>query len=116
VQRFPSSRGVLTRVVQVRQAKFVQFAPGNVYIGRDYAEFVNEGWGNPFHIGPDGNREEVLAKYRKWALGNPYLLKRLHLLKDKVLGCWCRAGECCHGDVLVELVELTFGESAGGGL
>lgn len=94
----------MTRVVHVRQAKFIQFAPGNVYIGRDYQEFEDEGWGNPFHIGPDGDRAEVLRKYRKWILGNKYLLSRLHLLIDKTLGCWCKP-EDCHGDVLVELVE-----------
>jgi hypothetical protein len=84
--------------------KFVQFAPGNVYIGRDYAEFTDEGWGNPFHIGKDGDRAEVLRKYREWILGNEYLLKRLPLLKGKVLGCWCKP-EDCHGDVLAELVN-----------
>lgn len=35
-------------------------APGRVYIGRPGK------WGNPFVIGRDGSREEVIAKYRAW--------------------------------------------------
>jgi hypothetical protein len=95
----------VTRVVHVRRAKFVQYAPGNVYIGRDYAEFADEGWGNPFHVGKDGDRAEVLDKYRAWATTNEYLLKRVHLLKDKTLGCWCDRPEVCHGGILAELAD-----------
>lgn len=90
--------------VHVRAGRFKQGRPDCVYIGRDYAEFTDEGWGNPFHIGKDGTREEVLAKYREWLLGNEYLLKRLPELKDKILGCWCKP-DLCHGDILAELVN-----------
>ena len=92
-----------TQVVHVRKFPFVQFAPNCVYIGRDYLEFKDEGWGNPFHVGPDGNRKEVLRKYREWIKNQPRLLARLPELKDKILGCWCKPLSC-HGDVLVELL------------
>lgn len=91
-------------VVHVRKALFEQGHLDCVYIGRDYAEFYDEGWSNPWHVGKDGTRAEVLAKYRAWLLDNPYLLARLPLLKDKVLGCWCKP-DTCHGDVLAELVN-----------
>lgn len=60
-------------------------------------------WGNPFRIGEDGTREEVIAKYRKalWLQiksGNQSL-EQLAALKGKDLYCWC-APEACHGDVL----------------
>lgn len=58
-------------------------------------------WGNPFHIGTDGTREEVVEKYRKWILTQPKLLAQLHILKGKRLGCYC-APLPCHGDVLAE--------------
>lgn len=61
-------------------------------------------WGNPFVIGKDGTRQEVIEKYRKWILSNKELLNNLHELKGKRLGCWCYP-EPCHGDVLVELVN-----------
>lgn len=58
-------------------------------------------WGNPFHIGTDGTREEVVEKYRKWILTQPKLLAQLHILKGKRLGCYC-VPLPCHGDVLAE--------------
>lgn len=68
------------------------------YIGRPSK------WGNPYSIGKDGDRKEVIEKYRKYILNNPELLKALPELKGKRLGCWCFPLSC-HGDVLVELVE-----------
>lgn len=61
-------------------------------------------WGNPFRIGIDGTRTEVIEKYRKWIKTQPHLLKQLHTLKGKRLGCWCKPLDC-HGDVLVELIN-----------
>jgi hypothetical protein len=70
----------------------------DVYIGRPSK------WGNPFVVGKDGTREDVVAKYRTWILKQPKLLKDLWELKGKALGCWC-APQACHGDVLCELIE-----------
>lgn len=61
-------------------------------------------WGNPFTIGEDGTRKEVIEKYRKWLLNNKELLKCLPELRGKILGCWCKPN-ACHGDVLLELLE-----------
>jgi len=65
-------------------------------------------WGNPFRIGRDGTRGEVIAKYRAWILTQPQLLAALPTLKDKVLACWCRPHLPCHGDVLAEMVDEGF--------
>lgn len=90
-----------TRVVHCRKEKY------DVYIGRP------EKWGNPFtHIKDKrtraefivDTREEAISKYREWILQQPELLKDLHELKDKVLGCWCKP-QSCHGDVLIELIN-----------
>ena len=61
-------------------------------------------WGNPFIIGRDGTREEVIAKYRTWIRGQPGRMRNLEKLRDKVLGCYCKP-EACHGDVLAELAD-----------
>lgn len=74
-------------------------APYDVYIGRPSK------WGNPFVIGKDGTREEVIAKYRAWLLRewrDAFL--DVGELRGKVLGCWC-APLPCHGDVLAELAN-----------
>lgn len=46
----------------------------DVYIGRPSK------WGNPFSIGRDGSREEVIEKYREWIESQPDLLGSLHEL------------------------------------
>jgi len=63
------------------------------YIGRPSK------WGNPFVIGPDGTREQVIQKYEEY-LFTSGLINDIHELKGKILGCWCRPYRC-HGDVLV---------------
>ena len=71
----------------------------DVYIGRPSV------WGNPFVIGRDGDRAEVIAKYRAWLLARPHLVERAKReLKGKVLGCWC-SPQACHGDVLAEVAN-----------
>ena len=72
--------------------------PYDVYIGRPSK------WANPFVIGVDGNRAEVIAQYEDWIKTQPELMASLHELKDKSLGCWCWPLPC-HGEVLVKLVD-----------
>ena len=81
------------KVVHCKKERF------DIYIGRPSK------WGNPFEIGKDGSREEVIAKYYDYIMLKPELLAALPELKGKVLGCWC-SPLACHGDVLVELAEL----------
>ena len=58
--------------------------------------------GNPFVIGPDGTREEVLAKYEAYVRGRPDLMERIRELRGKDLLCWC-APLPCHGDIIIRL-------------
>ena len=87
-----------TRVVNVRDEPYA------VYIGRACRGHRDEGWGNPFKIGRDGNREEVIEKYRSWLRDQPELIARARELRGKILGCWCEP-EPCHGDVLMEIAN-----------
>ena len=88
-----------TRVVNVRNE------PYDVYIGRRCRGHRDEGWGNPFAIGRDGNREEVISKYRVWLRDQPELQARVRReLRGKILGCWCKP-DSCHGDVLATVAE-----------
>ena len=80
----------------------IKRAPFHVYIGRPGP------WGNPFVIGRDGDRDEVIRKYESWLLEQPDLMARLPELRGKVLGCWC-APQACHGDVLLRLANLEGG-------
>jgi len=82
----------MNKVVHCKKEKF------DVYIGRPSI------WGNPFTIGKDGTREEVLIKFENYLLNNANLMGKLYLLKDKVLGCWCHPNRC-HGNILIEVME-----------
>lgn len=61
-------------------------------------------WGNPYIIGKDGTREEVIEKYRNWIVKQPDLMNSIDELKGKRLGCWCHPNPC-HGDVLIDLIN-----------
>ena len=82
-----------TRIVHCKKEPF------DVYIGRPSM------WGNPFKIGIDGSRQEVIQKYKEMIIVNAELIKQIPLeLKGKTLGCWCKPYPC-HGDVLAELAD-----------
>lgn len=87
--------------------------PNNVYIGRrgivfiDKCRFPKEDsiWANPFKLGKDGTRDEIIEKYRKYILDKIKNDKLdISVLKGKNLGCWCKP-EGCHGDVLIHLIN-----------
>jgi hypothetical protein len=69
-----------------------------VYVGRPTM------WGNPFIIGRDGTRDEVVDKYREYLLGDDTLLSVVPVLRGKDLVCWC-APERCHADVLLDVAN-----------
>ena len=70
----------------------------DIYIGRGSI------WGNPFKIGKDGNRDQVIEKYMDYLLTKPNLIEKIEQLKGKVLGCWC-SPLSCHGDILAHLAN-----------
>lgn len=72
----------------------------DVYIGRGSL------WGNPFVVGRDGTREEVVAKYEQYFLDSPVLKAQVHTLKGKRLGCFCKPA-ACHGDVLARHADAS---------
>jgi len=74
--------------------------PNTIYVGRPSK------WGNPFKIGVDGSREEVLRRYRTWVMEK--VSQRpdfLAPLRGKNLACFCRITDPCHADILLELAN-----------
>jgi hypothetical protein len=100
--------------------------PNNVYIGRKGVVFITDVngnkmrypmydslWANPFKIKGTETRETVVSQYREYILNKinrgEITQNDLEALRGKTLGCWCKEkGKdiLCHGDVLVELLEL----------
>ena len=100
----------------------------------EYAHVVNNTvlidrrtkWGNPFKLGADGSREEVIARYRAYLWrhiqAGDIALEKLAELDGCLLACWCEPLPC-HGDVLARaaawaaqvLTQRGAGQAEGGG-
>ena len=66
------------KVVHCRHGKF------DVYIGRPMPDFPDGSpFANPFKIGRDGTRAEVLAKYEQYLRNSPELMDRILELDGK---------------------------------
>lgn len=79
----------------------------DVYIGRA-GHGKNGYFGNPFLVGRDGDRVEVLEKYKEYFYfkirTDREFVKRLLKLKGKRLGCFCKPA-LCHGDIIAKWVN-----------
>lgn len=71
---------------------------GAIYIGRGTK------WGNPFRLGVDGDRAEVILKHERWLVSQVALLRALDELRGRDLVCFC-APAACHGDLLLRLAN-----------
>lgn len=82
----------------------------NINRGQRCDTYIGRGspFGNPFMIGQDGDRDEVIRKYRIHFQQKLQLDKKfkgqVEDLRGKTLGCHC-APLACHGDVIVEYLD-----------
>jgi len=76
--------------------------PYDVYIGR------GSDFGNPYIIGVDGDRDEVINKYCKYFYKRineePLFKLRVEGLRGKTLACFCKP-KSCHGDVIISYLN-----------
>jgi hypothetical protein len=95
--------------------------PNNVYIGRAGVFFIDgvrypptqSIFANPYKIdkncAEDIGRDDAIIKYKNWITqkiqSDPKIKSELLALKGKTLGCWCKPKKC-HGDVILELINL----------
>jgi hypothetical protein len=87
----------MCRVLNKRQTGV---AAGAIYSGR------GSKCGNPFRIGPDGDRNMVVALHARWLRTQHPLLRSLDELRGRDLVCFC-APAACHGDLLLRLANAT---------
>jgi hypothetical protein len=87
-----------TRIVNVKSGE-----KGDVYIGRPGP------FGNPYVLGQDGDRAEVIRLYRAYFYGrlkiDPAWKLKVEALRGRVLVCHCKPLDC-HGDVIVEYLDM----------
>ena len=80
-----------------------------IFPGENENELVFVGrptkWGNPFMIGKDGTREQVIKRYRQVLERSPDVQAEVRAeLKGKDLLCFCFP-LACHADVLLEFAN-----------
>ena len=83
----------------------------DIYIGRDFRGYRDQGFGNPLHLRRETPlaRAEVLVTYWGWLNCDVPKARsvrrriRAGELTGKVLGCWCAGKGLCHGHVLAGL-------------
>jgi hypothetical protein len=104
-------------LITVVNRRTITAQPGDHYIGRPSP------LGNPFVLGRDGTRAQVIARYRTWLQaqlaagpGNRAYdeIQRLRAIAGAGplrLVCWC-APLPCHGDVIAEVLHDGMPEAA----
>jgi hypothetical protein len=86
--------------IQLSRKKGWKMPPNTVKVSRPSV------WGNPFPVEKYG-REAAIRKYRSYletfleCPGAP----DISTLRGKNLACWCKPGEACHADVLLEIAN-----------
>lgn len=98
---------MIPKRVMLSRAKGWRLPPNTVVVARPGK------WGNPFRIGDFGipDAKAAVQRYKDWLDGlvtGPDRPDRMLIrseLGGKNLACWCRPGEICHADVLLELAN-----------
>jgi hypothetical protein len=106
----------MARRIQLSRAKGWRLPPGAVKVDRSTK------WGNPFRADrppPEalvpGGPATTAEAFRWWLEGRAFadhlperrqaILAGLGELRGRDLACWCRPGDDCHADVLLELAN-----------
>lgn len=118
----PVERVVGPRRIQRRRTKGWRMPPGTVFVGRPTK------WGNPFVVVPTeqeltfagyGNAlgaylsvktaSDAVEQYKRFLkmdeIGRKVAHDALNDLRGRNLACWCKEGDPCHADVLLELAN-----------
>lgn len=97
--------------IQRKRTRGWKMPEGVVYVGRPTK------WGNPFRDNFRRNAYLVVEEYRQWLQNNPHgqaiAAAAKVELKGFNLACWCKEGDPCHADVLLQIAnETAAGDAA----
>lgn len=102
--------------IQLRREKGWRMPPTCVKVDRSTP------YGNPFKVGTHGTAEECVAMFRMavqltgqrrldllkrfgWQEDDLPTVESIRELRGKDLACWCKDGDPCHADTLIELAN-----------
>jgi hypothetical protein len=85
--------------IQLRRAAGWRKPPNAVMVTRPHSKFAN-----PYRIGYEArDAAEAVAMFRLYLLARPDIVAAARAeLAGRTLACWCRPGDPCHADVLLE--------------
>jgi hypothetical protein len=87
------------RRIQCQRTRGWRKPEGAIYVGRPSR------WGNPFRVGGHvATAAEAVARFRAETLPS-WPPEQIAALRGRDLMCWCRLGEPCHADVLIEIAN-----------
>lgn len=89
--------------VQLRRTKGWRLPENTVVVARPGR------WGNPFKVTAKRPADEAVDDFRLFlrysSIGRWTCERARAELRGKNLACWCRPGEPCHADVLLEIAN-----------
>ena len=95
-----------TRVINLKITKV-----SNKDMGESYDVYIGRGtlWGNPYQMGKEGTRDEVISKFaydfdRRFLKLPEKFDENIEKLRGKTLGCHCKPA-ACHGDVIANYLN-----------
>ena len=99
-------KSIPTRMINLKITKV-----SNKDMGDSYDVYIGRGtlWGNPYQMGKEGTREEVIAKFaydfdRRFLKLSDKFDENIEKLRGKTLGCHCKPA-ACHGDVIANFLN-----------
>ncbi len=88
--------------IQLSRKKGWRMPPNTVSVARPTK------WGNPVKVGDPGypSSEDAVRWYREHITPQSLMGKDAAVeLRGKNLACWCKPGQPCHADVLLEIAN-----------
>lgn len=102
---------LLDKKIPIRKINLKITKVSNKDLGDRYDIYIGRGtlWGNPYQMGKEGTRDEVIAKFaydfeRRFLKLPDQFDVNIEKLRGKTLGCHCKPA-ACHGDVIASYLN-----------
>ena len=94
----------MPRRIKLQRKKGWKMPPNTVKVARPTT------WGNPYKIGEDGTRAEVIELFKRSLLtGKGRVSYSVGDVRRELAGfnlaCWCKLDQGCHADVLLQIAN-----------
>ncbi|AZD91064.1 MULTISPECIES: DUF4326 domain-containing protein [Pseudomonas] len=102
---------LLDREIPIRKVNLKITKVSNKDLGESYDVYIGRGtlWGNPYQMGKEGTRDEVIEKFsydfeKRFLKFSEKFDENIEKLRGKTLGCHCKPAPC-HGDIIAKYLN-----------